>query len=161
MPYDLPFSRVVEVDNESSLKLNKIIAAKLIAAFPEVYDMNLAGSSRYFLNLEVADLDEDFPDMHFRLWAEIEDISFDFAFWKDTIWIELGSYGNTYLRFIYLQKYAAFLTQQGFIIDVDSDSKAVTLDERIAWHLKEYKEWAGYVDHVRETLNNDPSSTIG
>ena len=160
MPYDLPFSRVVEANNDSALILNKIVAEKLIAAFPEVHDLNHANSSGHFSKREVSDLDDDFPDDHFRLFAEIEDMSFDFSFWKDTIWLELGTYGNMNLRFAYVHNYAAFITQQGFIIDVPSDSGAITLDERIAWHLQEYKEWAGFVEHVKNTLTNEPPATV-
>lgn len=160
MPYDLPFSRIIKVDNTSALELNKSLATKLILAYPEVYDLNHASSGSHFSKQEIAFLDDEFPEKHFSLYADIGEMGFSFQFWKDTVWLELGASGNPYVRFTYVRNYAVFLEQQGFIIRTPPEAKATTLDERIAWHLQEYKGWVGFVEYVRSTVTNEPPSYI-
>jgi hypothetical protein len=77
MPYDLPFGRINELSNELAFEQNKRIAAELIAAFPEIHDLNRAGSSAHFMQQE-PDFEDEFPDKHFSLYADVEDMSFSF-----------------------------------------------------------------------------------
>lgn len=111
MPYDLPFARIVELSNEAALELNKSIASKLIADYPEVYDVNYFNENEYFLQQEIVLLDEEFPERHFNLYADIGDIGFSFQFWKDAMWLELGASGDVAVRFAKVHQYAILFEQ--------------------------------------------------
>lgn len=159
MPYDLPFERVAEVDNESALKLNKSTAAKLIAAFPEIHDLNHSSSRSYFKQRKMDDLDDELPELHFSLYAEIEGMNFSFGFWRNILWLEIGAWGDIHIRFAHVRRYAAFILQQGFKINPELAGEALTLDEGITWHLQEYKEWVGFVERVFEHISTPPPKT--
>ena len=158
MPYDLPFERIADLSNEAAFEQNKSVAAELIAAFPEIHDLNQADSSAYFMNREL-DLEDEFPEKHFSLYAEIEDMWFSFQFWKDVLWLELGAGGDINTRFVKVRKYAAFIMQQDFKINPSHDSETVTLDAGMEWHLREYKEWVGFVEHVAKLVTTKPPTT--
>ena len=159
MPYDLPFERVAEVGNESALELNKSTAAKLIAAFPEIHDLNHSSSRSYFAQREMDDLDDEIPELHFSLHAEIEGMNFSFRFWRNALWLEIGAWGDIHTRFAHVRRYAAFIIKQGFKINLEPNGKELTLDEGIAWHLQEYKKWVGLVERVFEHISTSPPKT--
>jgi hypothetical protein len=150
MPYDLPFERIAGLTNEAAFEQNKSVAAELIAAFPEIHDLNQADSSAYFMHREL-DLEDEFPEKHFSLYAEIEDMWFSFQFWKDVLWLELGARGDINIRFAQVRRYAAIIMQQGFKIYPPHDGNT-SVDEGIAWHLQEYIEWVGFVEHITKTI---------
>jgi hypothetical protein len=159
MPYNLPFERITKLSNESAFEQNKSVAVKLIAAFPEVHDLNQASSNAHFMQREL-DVEDDFPEKHFSLYADIGDMGFSFDFWKDVLWLELGTAGDVDARFVQVRRYAAFIMQLGlFKINLSPDAEAMTIDEGIAWHLREYKQWAGLVDHVVKLVAPKPPTT--
>ncbi|RZJ62292.1 MAG: hypothetical protein EOO58_00750 [Hymenobacter sp.] len=158
MPYDLPFERIIKVDNESALDLNKALASELIVAFPEIHDLNTVDSGAHFTQFEI-DSEDEFSELHFRLWAELDEMNFGFSFWKDTIWLELGAAGNPTIRFTQVHKYAEFIVRHGFAISGVSSSEKPNLNKGIEEHLKEYKDWVGFVDYVVKALNDKPSVT--
>jgi hypothetical protein len=158
MPYDLPFERTVELSNESAFEQNKFVAEELIAAFPEIHDLNHADSSAHFMH-RALDLEDEFPEKHFSLYAEIEDMWFSFQFWKDVLWLELGAGGDINTRFAQVRRYAAFIMHQGFKFNSSPVGETVTLDEGLAWHLREYKEWVGFVEHVVKLVNTKSPTT--
>ncbi|RSK36003.1 hypothetical protein [Hymenobacter metallilatus] len=156
MAYDLSFDRVIKVSTEAALALNKAVAAKLIQKYPEVYDSNSVSSGGHFLEREIECLDKEFPEKHFRLHADSENVWFSFEFWKDTVWLELGGNRDTSSKLAQIRNYADFFEQQGCIVYVPPAGSATTFDARIAWHMKGYKEWIGCVEQVKNTLANKP-----
>jgi hypothetical protein len=147
MPYNFPFERIAELSNESAFEQNKSVAAELIAAFPEIHDLNDANSSAHFMHREL-DLEDEFPDKHFSLYADIGNMGFSFQFWKDVLWLELGAAGDSDTRFAQVRRYAAFIMQQGFKLNPSLAGEIVTLDE-----------WVGFVEQVVELVNTRPSAT--
>jgi hypothetical protein len=139
MPYDLPFERISTTDNISALGFNKLLATALTNAFPEIYNLNAVDSGACFTQFEI-DPEDEFPERYFRLWANIGEMHIGFQFWKDTLWLELGTARNTDIRFGYVRKYAAFLLNQGFKISISPTGEAVSFAEGIEWHLQEYRK---------------------
>ncbi len=158
MPYDLPFERIIKTDNESALASNKLLATTLITAFPEIYDLNAVDSGAHFTQFEI-DLEDELPERYFRLWADLGEMHFGFQFWKDTLWLELGTAGNPNTRFVQVHKYAAFIVQHGFTISGISSPETLNLKKTIEEHLQKYKEWAGFVEHVVQAIATESSST--
>lgn len=151
MPYDLAFERTTQLDNASALQANKLLAGALISAFPEIHDPNAADFSMYFTRVELDPTDE-FPENHFRLWAELDEQLFGFAFWQDTLWLELGAARNPITRFAHLRRYAEFITQRGFVISSVSGSATQSLAEGLEEHWGAYKEWVGFVEQVVQAI---------
>ncbi|RYE91344.1 MAG: hypothetical protein EOO37_00565 [Cytophagaceae bacterium] len=158
MPYDLSFKRIIQTDNQSALESNKLLANVLIAAFPEINDLNATNSSAHFSQFEI-DPEDEFLERHFRLWAKLNEMNFGFEFWRDTLWIELGAAGNPNVRFEHVRRYSELIVQHGFALSNVSDSEIIALEKGIEEHLQEYKEWTGFVRHVVYTIHSEPPAT--
>lgn len=155
MPYDFTFKRVTIIDNKTALELNKSIASKLIASFPEVADPNPIDSNFFYTKTEI-DINKEFPDSHFYLEGDIDNFFYFFQFWKDRLYIELGAGGDIVKRFKHIWKYSEIILKQGFQIEDPLGDDLLSPEVGFERHLQEYKTWVGFVDQVirlQEPLN--------
>ncbi|MGI4762733.1 MAG: hypothetical protein ACRYF0_18630 [Janthinobacterium lividum] len=147
MPYELLFERVATADNVPALELNKALADTLISIFPDIEDLNPPNSSTHFRMREL-DMEDEFPEKHFTLYAEIAGMNFGFDFWQNAFWLELGAADSATSRFAHVRQYAVIILQQGFRFGDNAGGASASLEEGLAWHLREYQEWTGFVKHV-------------
>lgn len=154
MPYDFTFKRITDLDNLTALSRNISLAITLTETFEEVIDLNQPDSNFHFTKT-VIDSKKEYPEQHFNLEAEINGFFYHFSFWKDCIFVELGAGGDVEKRFSYLQKYAEVILKHGFQIEAPVENNLLSADIAFELHKEEYKQWAAFVEKVRQ-IHNSP-----
>lgn len=152
MPYDFTFKRASILDNQIALARNITLAIELTNSFPEVNDANSIDSEFYFAKATI-DQNKEFPELHFYLEADIDGFFYNFSFWKDYLYIELGAEGDTDKRFEHLRKYSKIILRHDFEIEEPLGNNTLSQEVGFERHLEEYNKWASFVDKVRHDTN--------
>jgi len=152
MPYDFVLRRKDILENATALNINKNIADELIKVEPRLHDLNDLNSRYHYKNKQIENLNKEYPEMHFQLFAEINDLYFLFNFWKDEICLELGRVENVEGLFTQIKFFSVEIIGKGFLIEDPIDDKVWDLENGIEFNKREYLKWCGLVDKVENSI---------